>query len=876
MLKTEAIKKFLRHTTCPIAQKYSPEMEVQVNVLKGGGRKVQGEYKGKNWRGWTDGEETWKSFRIPWISTQYQDTSIRWNLAKHVEGIGMSGWNWKKKESLWVGYDFDSLSHKEGLSEEELSELVKKTKNVPWVNLLNSTSGKGGMHLYLFFDKAVETQNHNEHAALARSLLSLLTIETGYNFNTNVDCVGMILWVYHVKSEGTKGLTWIKEGSKFPTERIPVNWKDHIPVCNLSRGRVKSKDRGVDKLNSALKRFLLSEKHLKILSFLKEKAKKQWWWDTDYNMLVCHTLDLVEVHKGLNLKGVFKTNSSGSSEQNCFAFPSRAGSFIVRRYGKRVSEAKTWTVDSDGWTRCVFNSDPSVHDACYIAGALENEKGEFVFKDAIQAEKGLRSLKIDFNYPQIFTYRTVAVKLKGEKLILKIPLVKEDGNVEGFLRDKKFWVKVFKYTEEKEVIKSQDNLVRHVISQGVEAGWYININDSWVSQSKNNVVSVLVSQMIGYRRNEIEQMLGKSILDPWELVNHPFKDEYLGDRKWNKGTPQLAFFPQQGKTDTWWELLEHLGAGLDEVVQKNKWCNLNNIVTGGDYLFAWVSLMFQVPENPLPYLFFFGEQNTGKSTLHEALALLFKNSLGYIRADKALVDRSGFNGELLNAVLCVVEEVDLGRNASSANRIKDWVTGKTLSIRAMHKNAFDIINTTHWMQFANFANWCPVFPRDTRIVVIEVGELEEDIPKEQFLGMLKSEAPSFLYEIMNFKKPQQEGRLTLPVLATEHKKDIMSSNSSSIEEFITTKCKIAKGHYIAFSEFYSIFFSWVVTEHPEEQNKWSRKKSSAMFPKISKICKGYIGKEICIGNLSLDMSARDKEFYFLSIGNKLEREEVKK
>ena len=45
---------------------------------------------------------------------------------------------------------------------------------------------------------------------------------------------------------------------------------------------------------------------------------------------------------------------------------------------------------------------------------------------------------------------------------------------------------------------------------------------------------------------------------------------------------------------------------------------------------------------------------------------------GYKRADVALQSSSAFNGELEGAILCVIEEIDMGRDQQAYNRMKDW------------------------------------------------------------------------------------------------------------------------------------------------------------------------------------------------------------
>ena len=62
-------------------------MECQVNVASGGGDRIEGEFKGKHWHGWTDGLTVWKAFRIPWNAStdpNFEDGIIKWDLAKSV------------------------------------------------------------------------------------------------------------------------------------------------------------------------------------------------------------------------------------------------------------------------------------------------------------------------------------------------------------------------------------------------------------------------------------------------------------------------------------------------------------------------------------------------------------------------------------------------------------------------------------------------------------------------------------------------------------------------------------------------------------------------------------------------------------------------
>jgi hypothetical protein len=881
MTKIEALTKLLNYSSCPIAKLYTPNMEVQVNVAKDNGVRVTGEYKRRRWRGWKDPEtgKMWKSFRIPWNADtipDYTDSPLRWDLAEHAEGIGMTGWDWKNRETRWVGYDFDAITnHKEGLTKDILDDLVEKTTKIPWVSLLRSTSGNG-YHLYLFFDKPFPTATHNEHSAVARSMLSLLTVETGFNFRTTVDCVGSILWCFHRKSEGTNGLTWIKENTEgFPTSKIPKNWKDHTAVTSRETNKVR-KQGNLEALSSLTMELYLNEDHQKILKWFDTSAKMDWWWDTDYQMLVCHTFDLRDCHKQLELKGVFNTNSSGTSEQNCFAFPSKNGSFVVRRHGKGVNEAQTWVSDELGWTKCIFNADPSFEDACIVNGGLEDSKGAFVFDTLDDASEAMGQLNLSLEYPPKIAARQTKLKKKGNKVIIFVTLEQSDPNVLGFLREKKHWIKTLNFREEKEELNIQDALVRHTIASGSDAGWYISINEEWIFQSKANVKSVLISEMAEMSGKEIEVLMGKSILDPYILKNKPFEDEYLGGRLWNKDAAQLGFKPLQGSAETWWDLFTHIGSGLDDVVQKNPWCQEHGVSDGADYLFMWAASMIQRPTDPLPYLFLYGEQKTGKSTLHEALSLLFKNRIGYARADQALKDKNGFNYELAHSVLCVVEEVDLAHDKTANNKIKDWVTGETISIRELYKNTYEIDNSTHWIQVANDPSYCPIFRGDTRIVAWEVFHLTHEIPKPTFMAKLRDEAPAFLYELVNIILPDPEGRLMLPTLKTEEKSSIMSDNLNPLETFMDERGKVALGHSITIEQFRQEFTLWVDMHMPNDNTNWTTRSISLKLPRPAPIVKGLHGSDNLgtIGNFCLDLEAKDKEYKYITFGKRIQKEDL--
>ena len=116
MLRTEAIKQFLQQNARPeLALLYNREMEVQVNVLTELDdpdrtvRRLEKTYQGHAFHAYTDGTDTWKPIRVPYNDGTYKDVPLRWELSDYVKCIGMTGWNWAKRHSCYVGYDVDSL-----------------------------------------------------------------------------------------------------------------------------------------------------------------------------------------------------------------------------------------------------------------------------------------------------------------------------------------------------------------------------------------------------------------------------------------------------------------------------------------------------------------------------------------------------------------------------------------------------------------------------------------------------------------------------------------------------------------------------------------------------------------------------------------------
>lgn len=880
MLKSEAIKRFLdQHTHKDLADAYNLGMECQVNVAEDAGELVTGEYKGKRWRGWTDGQTTWKPFRIPWKAMsypEYQDSDIKFDISQHADAIGMTGWNWKRKRSCWVAFDFDAIighsdKHNKKLTQEELEAVKEAAKQIDWVTVRKSTSGSG-LHLYVHLDPAsqIDVNNHNEHAALARAILGQMAGLTGFPFATKVDICGGNMWVWARKMRGTDGLSIIKKGRYIKDSEIPRTWRDHTDVIKGKRRRTAPKRVAgteadeFDDLCSQRPRVKLEDDHAKLIKYIEENGYVGWW-DPDSHMLVTHTYALKRAFEDLNLKGCFDTISEGTDtgEQNCFAFPLRRGGWVVRRFTPGVSEHPIWEQDGAGWTRAYLNRSVDLGIAARAFDGIEDPRGGFVFSEAENAIKAAELLGTHIQIdPSLYGRECKLREHKDGRLIIEIERRDADdgSKVPGFISDKKTWKKVInaqvRVIDDPDVT-NYDDVVRHVISPGDEDyGWVVQVEGTWIKEPLTHVKHLLTS--IGHNTKEVGAIVGNCISRPWRLANRPFESEYPGGREWNKNAAQLRFAPSDSENPqhtTWDTVFNHLGSSIDVFVQQNRWCHSNGILTGGDYLRMWAASLIQHPNDPLPYLFFYNkEENTGKSTFHDSLRLLMTK--GCVDGGASLTNQQNFNGELEGAVLCYIEEIDLTRNKNAHNKIKDWVTSDIMLIHPKGQTPYGAVNTTHWVHCANDHSYCPIFRGDTRITMIFVPVIDPMfmIPKIKLKEMLEREAPEFLATLTRTELPEPGDRLRIPVIETDDKNLAAEMNLTQLEQFIKDQCITAPGHMIKFSDFYDRFTTFV---GPNDIKSWSKIRVGKELPREFPKGRDHSTGQFYIGNICFEEHAKE-------------------
>jgi hypothetical protein len=862
---------------------------------------------------WTDGHQTWKHIRWPWKANtsepEWKDYPIQFKLSEHLQAIGSTGWDWKRKVSRWVGYDFDSIiGHASGVGT-DADSLYRISSSAPeYCEVVNSTSGQG-RHVYIeFAEPYPETATHTEHAALARSLIPVMGQDGNFNFKSHMDVCGQVLWVYHTKAnKDNHGFELVKSSSRLLTaDDIPPNWRDNLVVTSGGRNRVLVKGwtpngetRGdeLDTMTNAEARVELDEVHHAFMRDLEDTGYSVVWVH-DHHLLQTHTQGIKEVHslwaeKGHPMKGPFETTAPGSDpgKPNCFMRPMLKGGWDVYRFGHGTEEHPLWSLRGEH-TYCPLNQEVNLKQACTGAEGVEceNTKDGFQFIGTEEANQALAYMGATIQWPEINDLQTreIWIASRNDRILVSIkrdradqPRVFKGWEAKPSKWNKLLSTKVTKEQTDRDVLLEFDNRVRMTKvrdetdkgdSGGVADLWFLrDASDRWVVHKKDDISLAL--QADGLSTKQVARILGLSVHHAWESVIVPFAPEYLGDRKWNYGAPQLAIQPATLEQNDrphhphWDLILEHLGEELNPILPDLEWTKEWGVKTGGDYLKAWIAIMFREPFAKVPYLFFWGPQNCGKSIFHEAIELLVTK--GVTPIDKAFTNPGDFNGELMHTLLGVIEEADIAAAGPKAyQKLKAWTTGLTVGINAKYKNIVTIKNYLHFVQMANTLSSLAVYGSDSRVTACKVSPLETIIGKNELLRRLLEEAPHFLRMLFDWNFPHNEpGRYRIPEVDTQSKRAVIEGNRDPLEEFIQERCYEIDGAITTLADFCEAFFKGLSAVEKHQYTKLAvRRQLNETFP---------IGRHsrnvVCVGNLSLTSDEEPSEPWLVQ-GDRLVRD----
>ena len=783
---------------------WTPELETQILVHKGTNEVDPNVYE-------ADGEK-WTNHRWPYKASsdpQYSDRKLTYDPAKRVARIGSTWWNWERRESLAVAFDIDAedSGHAAGtnqLDEFKLGQVVAKLSDLEYVSIIRSTGGKG-VHGYIFFDPddRPQTNNHNEHTQVCLAVIEKIKADTGMDLIEEkiVDAKGLVLWLWASTSNKDHiGFTAIKEATKNLRNEDLADWT-HITTAKK-----------VTSVKGNYEQCELTEEHIEVLSQLEDLGYA-YRWNAEHNTAQTHTYALKILqekrkNEGNPLKGLFETNSEGNdpSSPNCYITAKPGGMFKVTRYGNGTQEHRLWlSKDDDTW--CFYNQelDPFAVLQRY-AMTFDMSSATLGHEEFAEA---LEILGVEFEFPKVQIKATY--DSGNNSIVVKARHSENEGVPSG-------WTKVGKQitarlpidgspeTRTTNYLDEIDDSFRFVIQPDFSpCGWFHKSSRGWIKYDGVGQIARLISQQFG--KQAADEVIAMMQNNPWMLGNYPFGPSELPERTWNRCLARFACEPSEvhGPHPHFDKIFDHLGKGLDQAVWDAEWASEWGLEGGADYLRYWVASAVKHPYEPLPYLFFFGQQGCGKSIFVEMLKMLFPDSAGEI--SQAVLSESGFNGEALGKVFCYIEEKDLtGKQAQRAyERIKEWVMAKEISIHPKGKTPYMTRNTSKFIHFANNINSIKIDRDDTRVVAVDVGKLHNPIPKTIMENRLEEEIPFFLRTLMTTEIPPAVERCRVPHINTVAKMELGECNMSVVQKFAQDQLKPCPGNVIEFKDFKSRF-----------------------------------------------------------------------
>ena len=539
------------------------------------------------------------------------------------------------------------------------------------------------------------------------------------------------------------------------------------------------------------------------------------------------------------------------------------GAWRVYRFSPGITETDTWTQDGQGWTTCYFNRYPDLATACTLLGGVEREQGGYVFSSAEKAVQAAKNLGEELTLPDDIGDRKVTLKAhKDGRLVVEIERRKNEAAKEGWDDKSGKYVKIFKVkADPKEEdgldFNEFDKIIRAVKTPAAEhSGWMLKEEGKeWTRNPASNVKMYLQGQE--HPKAEAEAIMGVAVGRSWKLVNLPFREEYPGGRQWNMDAAQFKYKPAELADDEvpchphWDMIFNHIGHELTPKLRELPWAIDANIRTGADYLRAWVACAFRDPFQPLPYLFFFGPEDCGKSIFYEALQRLVTK--GVVEAKRALT--SEFNKEL---------------SARSSVPLKKWTFPKPpasrqtqgVCHRANHPNPQDAPRLLLTTQRDSLG---PDGQQSKKLSGLSRRHAHHDDPGQRSAGRAEDRqdedggilgsggCPFPLYA--HAHGPATGHRpIALPVVMTASKEEAQEANQTLIEQFIAECCEKTPERHTLFSEFYDSFQQWLP---PSEKYAWSKKRVSRELPIQHSVRIGH-GNQKYVSHVTLEPAEEGK------------------
>ncbi|HEY1601478.1 MAG TPA: hypothetical protein VGG64_17895 [Pirellulales bacterium] len=254
-------------------------------------------------------------------------------LRKRLGLVGVTGWHWQTKQTLFIILDFDAKDHAAGHLEEVLARVIDAARRLGWCWVRRSKGGRG-FHVVVSLSRPLPAESGTEHQHNAATIVDRMCEEAAFNFRDCLDCAGVVGYVWAPKV-APNAFEIIVE----PTCLTPEIDAGLIATGQQNKGKRQS-------ASSDPPAAELNEQHLADIRKMREAG-----FIADYSdgRLLCHSKGFEALYAEHGRPGKYRSRSAGRypTKPNAFAFP----------------------VDDGGWTVSRFNITPSAECECWYANA---------------------------------------------------------------------------------------------------------------------------------------------------------------------------------------------------------------------------------------------------------------------------------------------------------------------------------------------------------------------------------------------------------------------------------------------------------------------------------------------------------------------------
>jgi hypothetical protein len=251
-------------------------------------------------------------------------------LAGRIGLVGVTGWNWTLRQTMFIILDFDAADHAAGHDQAVLDLVIEAARRLGWVWVRRSKGGRG-IHLIAALSNPMPALTGTEHEQNAEAIMVRMTKEASFDFSQYLDCGGVVgyIWAPEVAANAFEVLVE-------PTRSAP-----DIGPAETSRRQSSCR--------SAEPSAELSEQHLADIKAMGAAGFIAHFSD---GRLLCHSKGFEVLYQARSRPGSYRSRSAARnpSKPNAFAFPTDDGGWIVSRFGAKPEvEYDCWYANAAGF-----------------------------------------------------------------------------------------------------------------------------------------------------------------------------------------------------------------------------------------------------------------------------------------------------------------------------------------------------------------------------------------------------------------------------------------------------------------------------------------------------------------------------------------------